>query len=455
MGAPCEPGNFAEHSGPCVPARDMSEGLGMCTDIEKQDELLSVLENAFFAIVRVNPEEDSCWFLQRVGKRHCEKRYPYSRLLRAIGKFVYAKYRSSVLYALNPSNLKKRDFAPDFTLDFAYASFNEEKWVSASFVCDPKSRNVYLLLKKCREYDVVLRDIVNLYVYDRCDYFIYLDAQTNSYVMFSGSDNGTPLPPQICNDYDTEIVKYADLYVAPEDRDMVIFEMKLGRVVEMLERNGSHSFYTGVIDPVRGYTRKKLEYQYYNRERKKILLWRTDISQLYHDEIERNARLREALIKAQTDSMTGLLNKQAFEDEVSASLEKNMSLAAFLFVDLDNFKAVNDRFGHNTGDRVLLAFASILKRTTVDKQAIVGRIGGDEFAVFLGRIDVREEACQLASSICEVFAAEAGQICPLATCSIGIAFCPEDATCFKDLVERADLRTYAVKASGKNGFSST
>ncbi len=61
MGAPCEPGKFAEHSGPCVPARDMSEGLGMCTDIEKQDELLSVLENAFFAIVRVNPEEDSCW----------------------------------------------------------------------------------------------------------------------------------------------------------------------------------------------------------------------------------------------------------------------------------------------------------------------------------------------------------------------------------------------------------
>ena len=94
--------------------------------------------------------------MQGVGKRHCEKRYPYSRLLRAIGKFVYAKYRSSVLYALNPSNLKKRDFAPDFTLDFAYASFNEEKWVSASFVCDPKSRNVYLLLKKCREYNVVL-----------------------------------------------------------------------------------------------------------------------------------------------------------------------------------------------------------------------------------------------------------------------------------------------------------
>ena len=433
----------------------MSEGLGMCTDIEKQDELLSVLENAFFAIVRVNPEEDSCWFLQGVGKRHCEKRYPYSRLLRAIGKFVYAKYRSSVLYALNPSNLKKRDFAPDFTLDFAYASFNEEKWVSASFVCDPKSRNVYLLLKKCREYDVVLRDIVNLYVYDRCDYFIYLDAQTNSYVMFSGSDNGTPLPPQICNDYDTEIVKYADLYVAPEDRDMVIFEMKLGRVVEMLERNGSHSFYTGVIDPVRGYTRKKLEYQYYNRERKKILLWRTDISQFYHEEMERNTKLREALIRAQTDSMTGLLNKQAFEERVGDALQTNKSLAAFLFVDLDNFKSVNDQLGHNTGDRVILALASILRKETADRQAIAGRIGGDEFGVFLSKLDNREEACQLARAICEDFAAQGSRICSSVSCSIGIAFYPDEATAYADLVEKADSRTYSVKASGKNGYASS
>ena len=212
-----------------------------------------------------------------------------------------------------------------------------------------------------------------------------------------------------------------------------------------------------MIYPVRGYTRKKLEYQYYNRERQKILLWRTDISQIYHDEMERNARLRDALIKAQTDSMTGLLNKQTFEDEVRAALEKNRSLAAFFFVDLDNFKTVNDRFGHNTGDRVILALADILKRETAGRkagrQAFIGRIGGDEFALFLGGIDTREEACELARAICEGFAARGSHICSLVTCSIGIAFCPEDATVYEELAERADRRTYAVKASGKNGFS--
>ena len=427
----------------------------MFTESGKHNELLSLLEGAFYAIVRVDPERDSCWFLKGVAREHSYRRFAYSRLLQASGKFVYSKYRSSVLYALSVANLKKRAFTPDFTLNFAYATFNREKWVSVSFVCEPRSKNIYLLFRKCREYDLVLKDIVNLYVYDRCDYFIYLDAGTNSYVMFSGSSNGTPLPPQICTDYNTETVKYANLYVPPEDREMVIREMRLERVIEMLESKGSHSLYTGVIDPVRGYTRKKLEYQYYNRERKKILLWRTDISQFYHEEMERNTKLREALIRAQTDSMTGLLNKQAFEERVGDALQTNKSLAAFLFVDLDNFKSVNDQLGHNTGDRVILALASILRKETADRQAIAGRIGGDEFGVFLSKLDNREEACQLARAICEDFAAQGSRICSSVSCSIGIAFYPDEATAYADLVEKADSRTYSVKASGKNGYASS
>ena len=427
----------------------------MCTESAKRNELLSILRNAFFAIVRVDPYQDACWFLQGVAPRHCERRYTYSRLLRAMGKFVYAKYRSNVLFVLSRSNLKKRDFSPDFTLDFAYAILNREQWVSISFICDPKSQNIYLLLRKCNEYDVVLKDIVNLYVYDRCDYFCYIDAENNSYIMFSGSRDGTPLPPQAGNDYNAEVARYANMYVPSEDRDEAINEMVLNNVIAKLEHNDLHSFYVGVVDPVRGYTRKKVEFQYYNREKRKILLWRTDISRLYHEEMERNAKLREALIRAQTDSMTGLLNKQTFENEVQTALQANMSLAAFLFVDVDNFKGVNDKFGHNTGDKVILALASILKRKTADRQAIVGRLGGDEFAVFLDKIDACEDACQLAQSICEGFAVEANGICASVTCSIGIAFCPEDATSYEELAERADRRTYAVKAQGKNGYASS
>ena len=424
----------------------------MPMDIQKKSELLSVLESAFHAIIRVSPEEDACWFLKGVHARHDGRRFSYSRLLQSLDRFIYAKYRKAVLNGLNPDTLKKRDFRLDHALNFAYATFGEEKWVSLSFVSDPQSRYVYLLLSQCSEYDVVLKDIVSLYVYDRCDYFIYLDAHTNSYVMFGAGNSGTPLPPQVCLDYDTEIVKYADSYVPPEDRERVIREMKLARVTEMLELRGTHSFYTGIMDPLRGYTRKKLEYQYYDRDRKKILLWRTDITELYRDEMERNARLREALLRAQTDSMTGLLNKQTFEDKVREVLQDSDAPAAFLFVDLDNFKGVNDSYGHSTGDRVLLTLTTLLQRETQHRQALVGRLGGDEFAVFLRRLRAPDEAEQLARAVCADFAAQSDQFGFLVSCSIGIANFPNDAADYEALAEKADHRAYRVKSSGKNGF---
>lgn len=61
----------------------------------------------------------------------------------------------------------------------------------------------------------MLEDIANLFIYQAADYFIYLDARKNTYITFAASDNGTPLPPAICYDYDTEIIKYADAYVVP------------------------------------------------------------------------------------------------------------------------------------------------------------------------------------------------------------------------------------------------
>ncbi len=425
----------------------------MLSERERREELLALLENAFYAIVRVDPERDACWFLKGVADRHSYRQLSYSHLLQAAARFVYSKYRSNVLYVLSAANLEKRNFTPDFTLNFAYATFGEEKWVSVSFICDQRSANVYLLFSRCREYDVVLKDIVNLYVYDRCDYFVYIDALKNSYIMFSGSRDGTPIPPKTGDDYNGEVVRYANMYVPPEDREMAIREMLTDHVMEKLEHSDLHSFYAGVVDPVRGYTRKKVEFQYYNREKKKIMVWRTDISQLYQEEMERNAKLREALARAQRDSMTGLLNKQTFEERVGESLQTIESLAAFLFVDLDNFKTVNDVYGHNMGDRVILALVSVLKEETEARQAIVGRLGGDEFGILLDRIGNREEACQLARAICKSFATRGGSLCPAASCSIGIAYYPEEATTYAELAERADQRTYTVKASGKNGFA--
>lgn len=426
----------------------------MRTPCHETSELFAVLESTFYAIVRVDPDRDLCWFEKGVSGAHRHTPYSYNRMLRASSKFIFSKYRSHVLNVLSPAHLRTLCFSSEFTLNFAYKTFDNVKWVSINFVHDKNTGLIYLLFRHCSEYDVVLKDIVNIYVYERCDFFIYLDAKTNSYVMFSASSNGTPLPTRICDDYEREVVLYADMYVVPEDKEMVIAEMGLKHVVEMLDRNGVHSLYVGVVDPLRGYTRKKIEFQYYNRELGKILLWRTDISRLYNEEMERNAKLREALERAQTDSMTGLLNKQAFEEKVGDALKDNQYLAAFLFVDLDNFKAINDSFGHSTGDRVIQALAKLLRKETEGRQALVGRVGGDEFAVFLDRLDAREDACRLARAICDGVASLDGTLCAV-SCSIGVAFFPDEATNYADLAEKADKRTYAAKASGKNGYNAS
>lgn len=102
--------------------------------------------------------------------------------------------------------------------------------------------------------------------------------------MFGCNNSGTPLPPAVCDDYATELVKYAQDFVAPEDVEMTIREMQLDRVIEQLEKHEEHSFNVGVMDPVKGYTYKRLQYIYYDRPNKMILLTRTDITDVYEGE---------------------------------------------------------------------------------------------------------------------------------------------------------------------------
>ncbi len=112
--------------------------------------------------------------------------------------------------------------------------------------------------------------------------------------MFSGSDNGTPLPPAVSDDYSGELVRYAETYVAPEDRERVIAEMRVDRVVAALDESGKHILYCGVRE-AGDMPRKRLEYIYYNKRNKMVLLTRTDVTHMYREEQRKNTLLRSAL----------------------------------------------------------------------------------------------------------------------------------------------------------------
>ncbi len=168
------------------------------------------------------------------------------------------------------------------------------------------------------------------------------------------------------------------------------------------------------------------------------------------DELKRaELSLRE---RAERDSLTGLFNRESCQTligEYLAGREEN-SLAAMLILDLDNFKSINDNYGHLYGDSVLSQIGSKL-RQMFRSQDIVGRIGGDEFLIFMQNIPDEELVYSRCDQILNTFRSFFGQCAPgvNASCSIGVAMVPAHGTLFNDLFRRADEALYLSKRQGK------
>ena len=163
-------------------------------------------------------------------------------------------------------------------------------------------------------------------------------------------------------------------------------------------------------------------------------------------------KAQEAL--ANLDEMTGCCTKKATERMIDDELLRQPDLAAAFFIfDIDNFKQVNDRFGHAFGDDCIREFAAAIRRQ-FREQDIVGRIGGDEFAAFIPIPNpgwAREKAAELVAAL--DFVCRKGQAEWKISASIGVALSPEAGTSFMELYEKADAALYATKQGGKNNFT--
>ncbi len=158
-----------------------------------------------------------------------------------------------------------------------------------------------------------------------------------------------------------------------------------------------------------------------------------------------------------TDSLTGLFNKSSIEHFIKKSLKEdrrnNEEYHALMIIDIDNFKLVNDNLGHLFGDALLAQLADKLKKI-FRSDDLIGRIGGDEFFVFLKKCNNDDIIATKAKEICNEFTKtfdETGFAVTISA-SIGIVKSPEYGTNFEQLYNYADIALYNVKAKGKNGF---
>ena len=158
--------------------------------------------------------------------------------------------------------------------------------------------------------------------------------------------------------------------------------------------------------------------------------------------------------EAKTDAMTGLLNKVASEEAIGEVVRETDGMLAM--VDLDSFKLVNDLYGHDMGDKILIRFAGILRSQTREGD-IAGRVGGVEFVLFLRHLDdesaVENKVRLMNDGIVEAARELMGEDMEIPIgVSSGAVSVPEYGTDYADLIKKADEALYQVKQNGKHGF---
>lgn len=160
---------------------------------------------------------------------------------------------------------------------------------------------------------------------------------------------------------------------------------------------------------------------------------------------------RESVLvdEANRDPLTGLLNRRGLQAALNSMRAEEQPITLCLF-DLDDLKKVNDTYGHETGDRVILAFADLLRQhtRTADIQC---RYGGDEFAVILKRLNDEGTVVRKCEAICASFHECLAEMHLPASCSVGIVLCSADERLSAEQIAHADQALYRAKRENKGG----
>lgn len=171
-------------------------------------------------------------------------------------------------------------------------------------------------------------------------------------------------------------------------------------------------------------------------------------------DVTEELRAQERLVEmATTDALTGLPNRNAIQDKITAAVDApNADAFGLIFLDLDNFKKVNDHYGHITGD-TLIKEVSIALRSCLTEKDIIARLGGDEFLIMVASTSqdtVEATAQRILERMKQPFQLKRAEV--YSGCSIGIAMFPEHGANLEELIRSADTAMYVAKDDGKRTY---
>lgn len=226
-------------------------------------------------------------------------------------------------------------------------------------------------------------------------------------------------------------------------------------------------FTPSVLKDIYAGGRSRLSFKYHRKMTNKELRWvkidirfLTDIDSghlcvmLLGKDIDAQMREEQRLIfAAKMDKMTMLLNRETTMEQIRQVLNiDGDNTHALYMIDVDNFKALNDTQGHQTGDEFLVALAAEIRKNFRDSD-IVGRIGGDEFFALMRNVPGEAEAATKAQELLEAIQIVCREYPSVQlSASIGISLYPNHAKCMEDLYAKADDALYQAKRKGKNQY---
>lgn len=241
--------------------------------------------------------------------------------------------------------------------------------------------------------------------------------------------------------------------IHPEDKELFDEIRNIDKVVENILNGKNETYleyrYTSALGNFEGYRWANAMFSFILNPKTK----HPHVFACIRDINEQKLKDLDMMEKLQKDFLTGLFNRAAFQELAQKSIDEskeNSGVSAFLIIDIDDFKKINDTYGHVYGDVVLKHTAERLG-TVFRSNDILGRLGGDEMTVFMTNIPSADIAVKKGFEICKVLGSwrKDDEKIPL-TCSVGVAIMPEHGHTLERLYHNADMALYQAKHLGKN-----
>lgn len=303
--------------------------------------------------------------------------------------------KETIIAFFKPENIEKQFYKGKTESGFDYRIRTETgsvRWIhiNTRLLLKPLTNELmaYCYIKDIHDRKISESLIQNI-AENEYDYIMYIDAENDTYSIYSHAQSGSPMPLIESNSYERERSKNINLYVLEEDRERVLEQMSLKTVCRELDKNRVYSVYLGINEQDGRISRKKLSYSYIQKEQKLIRLSRTDVTKIYEDEQEKRNVLRDALAAAEQASLAKTEFLSRMSHEMRTPMNAIMGLISLVQQQIKSEPAVQENLQkiQSSAQYLLSIINDVLDMSRIESGKMTLQKEKIDITEFIGKVD--------------------------------------------------------------------